>query len=849
MASKAGESTALSDPYTQSVGIFRAVNVIGQQLSAAPLRVYSNGERVDYNPLQILLDRPNKLMRQAQFVRTISAQQLMYGNAYVYMDSPNSLGIPRALLPLHPEHVKPIRGKGAYELEGWAYCPPTSGGSSRTQRIPVDRMLHFPYAINPSDPLIGLSPIGVARLAYEADYSAAVYNKSIMTNSGVPAGSLRYVGEGLFDEDDAQLVRDQWIQTYGSSYSNPEGVAVLSADFEYTPLGINSRDMQWLEARRFNLAEIARVLNVPLLFLNEYETSGLSDAGLKIQWKLLHATNIGPNAKDMADVFTEGLTSVGQHRITIRFDFNSVEALQDDFAEKIENAKGYVDLGYSLNSVNRKFELGMEKVDHGDTVLVDPNKVPIDVLIESYENPPEPEEPEDDEPEPEPEPEEEPEEEEPEEEEASAVDPLTLIGYHGHTATITEIADICSRIGTSLSKAQARALLKVAGVREDDIEDLLSVDHPTILSKGEDESLDTTSLELRESPENEGLYLHSVAFSRIQHPEKAKAEEWVQRAGVAGRIVEQDHIFAFRPEESDGEEFLRHTMRITQVEPGIFITRGRLKRDYYPDGKTWTLPEWRRELADAHKERIIGKENAAYKAIRGHFHKQFTKVMKELRSRPAKKASRSLDEELLDQSDIDDLMAVMEEDSLIDAIGPVAIAAFFASLDNGFNKVQTLGIVEKPGIAILKERGPALSEAFYARRVPGWETIENTVKSSLKEALISAYEQGLSLNDAADEVKRAFKGSISTARSRVIAKTEIGIASLYAEYEAFASAGVTRVEWISANDGNVRDTHQIDGEVRPLGTPFSNGLERPLDPSGHPSEIINCRCIIQPVVN
>ena len=58
MASKAGESTALSDPYTQSVGIFRAVNVIGQQLSAAPLRVYSNGERVDYNPLQILLDRP-----------------------------------------------------------------------------------------------------------------------------------------------------------------------------------------------------------------------------------------------------------------------------------------------------------------------------------------------------------------------------------------------------------------------------------------------------------------------------------------------------------------------------------------------------------------------------------------------------------------------------------------------------------------------------------------------------------------------------------------------------------------------------------------------------------------------
>lgn len=49
--------------------------------------------------------------------------------------------------------------------------------------------------------------------------------------------------------------------------------------------------------------------------------------------------------------------------------------------------------------------------------------------------------------------------------------------------------------------------------------------------------------------------------------------------------------------------------------------------------------------------------------------------------------------------------------------------------------------------------------------------------------------------------------------------------------------------WISAGDGNERETHAtLDGSVVAMNGTFDNGLQYPGDPSGLPEEIINCRC-------
>ena len=53
----------------------------------------------------------------------------------------------------------------------------------------------------------------------------------------------------------------------------------------------------------------------------------------------------------------------------------------------------------------------------------------------------------------------------------------------------------------------------------------------------------------------------------------------------------------------------------------------------------------------------------------------------------------------------------------------------------------------------------------------------------------------------------------------------------------------TERAWVSTLDFRTRHSHRkLDGEIRPIGEPFSNGLMFPGDPDGAPAEVYNCRC-------
>ena len=52
-------------------------------------------------------------------------------------------------------------------------------------------------------------------------------------------------------------------------------------------------------------------------------------------------------------------------------------------------------------------------------------------------------------------------------------------------------------------------------------------------------------------------------------------------------------------------------------------------------------------------------------------------------------------------------------------------------------------------------------------------------------------------------------------------------------------------QWDSTLDAKTRTSHQhVDGEIRELDKPFSNGLMFPGDPDGGAAEVINCRCAL-----
>lgn len=57
-------------------------------------------------------------------------------------------------------------------------------------------------------------------------------------------------------------------------------------------------------------------------------------------------------------------------------------------------------------------------------------------------------------------------------------------------------------------------------------------------------------------------------------------------------------------------------------------------------------------------------------------------------------------------------------------------------------------------------------------------------------------------------------------------------------------------KWVASLDDRTRESHrQLDGEIREVGEPFSNGLRFPGDPYGPPEEVYNCRCTLIAVLD
>jgi HK97 family phage portal protein len=246
------------------------VRLIAESIASLPLHIYrrtSDSTRVrvsDGQAYRLLHSEPNRLMTSFTFRETLAAHLLLWGNAYAWMVR-NQAGDVTELLPVHPQCVLLFKDSGGdlvYEIRI----------GTEVRRLSQWDMLHIPGLS--FDGIQGMSPIKYAAQSIGLAIAAENYGGTFFGNGSMPSGTISVPGR--LNPEQVNTLRNSWYAAYGG-LSNANRTAVLFDGAKFDPISIPPDTAQFVETRKFQVADIARWYRVPPHMIGDLDKATFSN--------------------------------------------------------------------------------------------------------------------------------------------------------------------------------------------------------------------------------------------------------------------------------------------------------------------------------------------------------------------------------------------------------------------------------------------------------------------------------------------------------------------------------------------------------------------------------------------
>lgn len=251
----------------QTTAVYACVRVLAEAIASLPLHTYQYTDKgkekaLDHNLYYLLHSEPNPEMTSFVFRETLMGHLLLWGNAYAQIIR-DGRGKVVALYPLLPDKMTVDRTERGelfylYNKEGINYS------------LRSDEVLHIPGL--GFDGLVGYSPIAMAKNAIGMAIATEEYGAKFFANGANPGGVLEHPGV----VKDPSKIRESWNAVYQGS-GNAHRIAVLEEGMKFQSIGIPPEQAQFLETRKFQLNEIARIFRVPPHMVGDLERSSFSN--------------------------------------------------------------------------------------------------------------------------------------------------------------------------------------------------------------------------------------------------------------------------------------------------------------------------------------------------------------------------------------------------------------------------------------------------------------------------------------------------------------------------------------------------------------------------------------------
>ena len=240
-----------------SAAVYACVRIIAETLATLPLNVYRDlqprgrSKATTHPWYSVLHDRPNPAMSAVDFWECIIGHAVLRGNAYA--EKVAQPGGKFELWPLRPDRMTvDCNETTGYPI--YQYRPNANGAAITLPRERVFVVHGLGY-----DGLRGYSPVTLHREAIGLSMALEEHGARLFGNGAQPGGVLQ--SKDRLSDDAVQRMAASWAEAH-QGLSNAHRVAILEEGTTWQQVGMSSDDAQFLESRRYQLGEIARIFRV-----------------------------------------------------------------------------------------------------------------------------------------------------------------------------------------------------------------------------------------------------------------------------------------------------------------------------------------------------------------------------------------------------------------------------------------------------------------------------------------------------------------------------------------------------------------------------------------------------------
>lgn len=303
----------------RNMTVFGCVRLLSDTIATLPWFCYrddAQGFPVKVRPTPKVVAQPMPGMRTWEWKWMNVWSLAMRGNAYNFVVSRDNFGRPAALMPLHPDLVRPEPLNG-----DWLRPQYRVGGDL----INPDDMVHIKrYPTGGS--VESLSPIGHAAATIGFALQAEEYGSRFFKDSAMPSGVLSSNAVNLPGEV-VEHAQKEWIRTHGGRRLP----AVLTGGFTWQAVSITPEESQFLETRGFQDQQIMRLYGIPPHMLGDAKGATSWGTGIENLGRGFNTFTLNAWLSCFEATMSDDVTPRGQY-----VDFDVDELLRGDTKNRME---------------------------------------------------------------------------------------------------------------------------------------------------------------------------------------------------------------------------------------------------------------------------------------------------------------------------------------------------------------------------------------------------------------------------------------------------------------------------------------------------------------------------------